>query len=213
MKLTDKVYVLDSTKGSYVYLLDGAEKMLVDTGLSLRGRHIVKELSSLGVALQEIRHILLTHYDLDHIGNVADLAEKTGASVWASETERPYILGEKDRPGFKKHLAKVMPVRKPESVKAFPQDGKFGEITVIPSPGHTPGHVCLLFDGVLFAGDLVENKKGVIKAYPAFWNWDTGRLAQSIREVEKFEFQWIAPAHGVPVKRSFMTHTSAAGTP
>ena len=201
MKITDRVYALDSTKGAYAYIIFGEENILIDTGFSFRGKALLKELTALNINLDDIKHILLTHYDLDHIGNAARLERLTGATLWASEVDRPYILGEKDRPGFKKYLPYVFRVKKPKSINPYPQDGKLDGITIIPTPGHTPGHVCLLFEDVLFVGDLVESQKGTLLPYPSFWNWNTPALKISIKEISHYPFNWICPAHGKPLKR------------
>lgn len=196
--------MLDSAKGSHAYLIFGRETMLVDTGLSFNGDRIVKELESMNVTLNDIKHILLTHYDLDHIGNASKLAALTGADLWASGVDRPYILGEADRPGFKKYLPYIFHVAKPEVVKPYPDNGKLNEVTVIPTPGHTPGHVCLLFEDILFAGDLVENKGGSLIPYPALWNWNTPMMKKSITDVSGYPFKWVCPAHGRPVERGML---------
>jgi glyoxylase-like metal-dependent hydrolase (beta-lactamase superfamily II) len=201
MKISDRVYMLDSTKGSHAYIIFGRETMIVDTGLSFNGDRMLKELASMNIRLTDIKHILLTHYDLDHIGNAARLAELTGAEIWASNVDRPYILGEADRPGFKKYLPYVFRVAKPKPVNSYPDNGMLNEITVIPTPGHTPGHVCLLFEDILFVGDLVENKGGSLKPYPSTWNWNTQRLNKSIVDISGYPFGWICPAHGSPIER------------
>jgi len=72
---------------------------------------------------------------------------------------------------------------------------------VIPTPGHTPGHVCLLYKDVLFAGDLVRTSKGQIEPMQSFINWDTDLSMESIRRVGDLPFKWICPAHGEPAKR------------
>jgi glyoxylase-like metal-dependent hydrolase (beta-lactamase superfamily II) len=201
MKISDRVYALDSTKGAYAYIILGEETTLIDTGLSFKGNSLLKELSSMKIRLQDIKHILLTHYDLDHIGNAARLAELTGAKLWASSVDRPYILGEIDRPGFKKFLPYIFRVKKPKNITPYPQDGKLGDITVIPTPGHTPGHVCLLLEDILFAGDLIENTKGSLVSYPSPWNWNTPVLKSSIKKIAHYPFKWICPAHGNPIER------------
>ncbi|WP_334295950.1 MBL fold metallo-hydrolase, partial [Clostridioides difficile] len=40
---------------------------------------MIKELKTLGIKLTDIKHILLTHHDVDHISNIKLLKEKTGA--------------------------------------------------------------------------------------------------------------------------------------
>ena len=78
---------------------------------------------------------------------------------------------------------------------------KVGNIRIIFTPGHTPGHVCMLFDGVLFAGDLVECKRNKMVPYPNGWNWDTQKLLQSIDRLKSIEYEWVCMAHGTPCNR------------
>jgi glyoxylase-like metal-dependent hydrolase (beta-lactamase superfamily II) len=205
MKINNKVYLLDSTRGSYVYLIIDKETTLIDTGLSWMGKSILNDLEKLNIKPTDIKNILLTHNDLDHIGNAAMLQKLTGAKLWASKDDIPYIIGEKHRPGFKKYLPYIFRVKKPEYVAAYKTDEKIAGIEIIPTPGHTPGHVCLLFEDVLFTGDLVENRKGKLIPYPSGWNWNTSLLLDSIKTVSKYSFQWVCPAHGKPLEKSCIT--------
>ncbi len=201
MKISDDVYLLDSTRGGYVYLVTGAETALIDTGFPWMGKRIIKELDAIGIQPQEIKHILLTHHDIDHIGSVAMLQALTGAAVWASKEDIPYITGELDRHGFKKYLKYFFRVKKPETVKPFAPGQKINGIEVIPTPGHTPGHVCLLFEDVLFAGDLFENKKGSLIPYPPPWNWNDSMMLEAVNNISQLHYKLVCPAHGEPIER------------
>lgn len=101
MRITENIHALDASKGSYVYVIQGKETTLIDTGFSWAGKRMIKEIQSLGIDFKDITNILLTHYDLDHIGNAAKFQKLTDAEIWASKAEIPYIIGEKHRPGFK----------------------------------------------------------------------------------------------------------------
>ncbi len=201
MKITDTVYMLDSTAGSYAYLILGQETMLVDTCFPGRGKKILNELASQNVNPHDLKHILLTHHDGDHIGNVAMLEQASGATVWASAEDIPYIYGQKSRPGIKKYLSFLMRVPPPTHIQPYPQDHCIGEIEVIATPGHTPGHVCLLYQDVLFAGDLLASSKGQLRHSPAWMNWNQTVLSESIKKITPLSFRWICPAHGRPVER------------
>ena len=76
MKVTDNVYALNATKGNYAYLIADKEIVLVDTGRPGQGKGILKELESLNIKPKDIKHILLTHHDVDHIGNPLCLKRK-----------------------------------------------------------------------------------------------------------------------------------------
>lgn len=75
---------------------------------------------------------------------------------------------------------------------------QIGNIKIIHTPGHTPGHVCMIFEDVLFAGDLVKNKNGNIVPYPNPWNWDYKKMIKSIRELDNLKYEWICMSHGTP---------------
>ena len=201
MKITNHVHMLDCTKGSHAYLILGKETILVDTCVPGRGKQILNEVKTLHINPQEIKHILLTHHDLDHIGNAAMLQKATGAQVWASREDIPYILGQKTRHGIKKYLSLVMKAKKPQPINEYPADNRLGEIEIIPTPGHTPGHVSLLFQDVLFAGDLLATKHGIVNPSPPIMTWDRPLLIESIKKILPLSFNVICPAHGDPVIR------------
>jgi glyoxylase-like metal-dependent hydrolase (beta-lactamase superfamily II) len=200
LKVTEEVYALDSTKGNYSYLIMGEETILVDTGRPGQGKGILKDLNLLGVKPGDITHILITHHDVDHIGSLAFLQNATGAKIWASMEDIPYIYGEKSRPGIKKLVSIIMRMEKPENITPYSKNQRIGDIEVIPTPGHTPGHVSLLYKDVLLVGDLFKTSKGKISPMNSFMNWDDEVLAESINKINDYEFKWVCPAHGKPLK-------------
>lgn len=202
MRVTDDVYALDATKGNYAYVVLGEETILIDTGRPGQGNGILKELKSMNINPGDIKHILVTHHDVDHIGNLALLEEETNASIWVSKEDVPYIYGEKNREGIKRLISFIMGIKKPERINSYPEDHNIRDISVIPSPGHTPGHVCLLYKDVLFAGDSVRTSNGQIEPMKSFMNWNTDLSLESIKKIGDLQFKWICPAHGEPVKRN-----------
>lgn len=201
MKVTDEVYALESTKGNYAYLILGEEIILIDTGRPGQGKGLLKELKSLNIKPNDIKHILITHHDIDHIGNLALLEKETDASIWASNEDILYIYGDKNREGIKKLVSFFMRTKKPLNINQYNENQKVGNIEIIPTPGHTPGHVCLLYKDVLFVGDLLRTSKGQLGPMTSFMNWDTPMSKKSIKKVADYHFEWICPAHGEPIKR------------
>lgn len=203
MVLNEHVICLDSTAGfSNCFLVYDNGWILIDTGLGFLGKRILKELDKRKIKPTEIGHILLTHQDADHTGNLKLLQGLTGATVWAHPNEIPFITGEQDMPGFKKYLGKLNAKNKIQDVQPFRPDMRVGNIKVYFTPGHSPGHVCMLFKDMLFVGDLVENKRGQLNPYPKLWNWDTHMLLASIRSLSTVGFNWVCPAHGKPVMQN-----------
>ena len=196
MKITDEVYALESTRGNFAYVILGEGAMLVDTGLPGQGHRILKELGKLNVQPRDVRHIFLTHHDVDHIGNAAYLQQACGAQVWASAIDLVYILGQTPRPWLKRMASRLFDAKVPASIKTYPPENTLEGLTIIPSPGHTPGHVCLLYKDVLFTGDLVVSRRTKLLLSPPFMTWDGEMVEASARNVGKYPFHWVCTAHG-----------------
>jgi glyoxylase-like metal-dependent hydrolase (beta-lactamase superfamily II) len=111
------------------------------------------------------------------------------------------VEGQVPRPGIKRLAAALT------RQKAVAVDDILGHLnteslpglTILPTPGHTPGHVVFLFDGVLFAGDLVMSRQNRLHPSPRILTWNSKRLKESIRLVGAHPFEWICPAHGKPL--------------
>jgi glyoxylase-like metal-dependent hydrolase (beta-lactamase superfamily II) len=71
--------------------------------------------------------------------------------------------------------------------------GALGPFQVVPTPGHTPDHIALLWGRVLFAGDTVLGAGSVFVAPGA------GAMAaylDSLRRLRELDLDVIAPGHG-----------------
>lgn len=201
MEIINNVYQLNSTKGSHVFLIRGDENILIDTGMPGSSKRMLKEINSLGVATKDLQKILLTHHDIDHIGNVGKLQEKTGAEVWAPEADIPYIMGDKNREGIKRLVQKFNREPKPVNINGYEKDQTFGEIQIIPAPGHTPGHSIILYRNVLFVADLFKTKGSEISQLPRVMNRDHQEASKAAAILKDLNYDWICPSHGNPIQR------------
>ena len=109
-----------------------------------------------------IEYVLITHCHFDHVGAVHEL-QAQGAKVIMSRVD--YLLLEMH--GFDFELNGIPGTAvKPFKVDKFVSDGDrlnlCGiEFTVISTPGHTPGGVSYVADGIVFSGDtLFEGSVG-----------------------------------------------------
>jgi glyoxylase-like metal-dependent hydrolase (beta-lactamase superfamily II) len=201
MEVTPRVHLLECTAGSYCYLVLDEEPVLVDTGLPGRADRIIAEIGRLGLAPGDLAHILVTHYDVDHIGNAKALQAATGATLWAPAEDVPYIHGHKRRPGLRRAIGWFVRSPVPQVDRTYEAGQWIGGIEVIPTPGHTPGHVSFRFGDVLFAGDLVTSRSGRLLPSPGILTVDAEALRESLRRVGRLSFDWVCPAHGRPVRR------------
>ena len=233
MKLGDRAESLELTARfwgtrSTIHLVvlwegrDGAT--LIDAGYPGQMPAIERALGDAGVKLTDLKRILLTHQDLDHIGSAEALVAATGAEVFAHAADAPYIQGEK-------RLVKMDPARFEERLKTLPERLRdetrrmiaslpsvkvnrvlqgnellplHGGIDVIATPGHTPGHVCYYVRPlqVLVAGDALRVDDGELKGpSPAATPDMPGALA-SLQNLLSFPIKTVLCYHGGCFDRS-----------
>lgn len=103
-----------------------------------------------------VEAIIATHAHFDHIGAVRDLVLATGAPFLAGEAELPVLKTAAEQALMFFGIA----VPPPPAPDRLLRDGD--ELTlagarfrVAHTPGHSPGHICLLGDGAAFVGDVV----------------------------------------------------------
>jgi hydroxyacylglutathione hydrolase len=125
--------------------------------------------------------ILITHSHWDHLGGVADLAERTGARVYMPRQEALVLANPSD------WFPEVQ--LRPYEADVLLDGGETIELAGIAFetlnvPGHSPGHVAYHAEGALFSGDVLF-AGSVGRTDLPFSDWDT--LLESIRAlVERF---------------------------
>lgn len=116
------------------------------------GESLLQEIENLGLAVEKI---LLTHGHFDHVGAVGLLREKTGAPVYLHPDDVERMLGAR-RQGMLFGLSVQTPP-KPDHLVTDGDSVPFGGLAfrVAHTPGHTPGCVSYIADGMAFVGDLI----------------------------------------------------------
>ncbi len=99
--------------------------------------------------------VWLTHAHLDHVLGVAHVAAATGVPVYLHPADRAlYDHVSEQAAAFGMHAA---PGPAPDRAFVHGDEVRVGGMTfaVRHTPGHSPGSVCLVGDGVVFAGDVL----------------------------------------------------------
>ncbi len=140
MELTELTLGLYQTNCYIVHAPGSKTCCIIDPGYE--AATILHKVEALGL---EVEAILLTHGHFDHVGAVAEIAAETDCHVYLSAADLslpPMITGGKL---YYTHT--------------YPAGGSVAAagltFRVIPTPGHTPGSVCLTCGDVMFSGDTL----------------------------------------------------------
>ncbi|MHB1980157.1 MAG: MBL fold metallo-hydrolase [Sulfobacillus sp.] len=197
VELVPGVFAGPRLRQSNCYLVhDKTLTVLVDAGMPGDHPEISRWLSDSGWRLDAV---VLTHGDVDHRGQVAQLASAAGAEVWAGREERSFLEGSlRPRRLVRRVMARLM---RPVAVDRWlgPEDEVAG-FAVWHTPGHTAGHLSLvrLADRVVIAGDaLVVGRQGPIM--PRSWlNEDQEQATSSAAHLRAIGPSWLLTGHGPP---------------
>ena len=218
MRIADGVYVLPIPRNSQgaagflnlTLILDEQNgNTLVDAGLPGQAEAIGAALVEAGIGVRDLRRIIFTHQDLDHVGSGADLVRQSGARVLAHPADAPHIDGSlrllkpspemlEQRPQMREALERLEPVGIDEHLEDGDRLDLAGGTRVIFTPGHTPGHLCLYLERskVLVAGDALTAEGGHLNGPNPSMTLEMRPAMQSIRRLADLEIDTIVCYHG-----------------
>ena len=137
------------------------------------------------LAGKTLKAILLTHGHFDHVGAVKELVAETGCDVYihAAEASMPPMVTA--GPLYFTHTYD-------EGDTVSPIAGL--ELTVLHTPGHTPGSVCLLMGREMFSGDTLFACSFGRTDLPG---GDPRKMMESLRRLASLQGNFfIHPGHG-----------------
>lgn len=142
------------------YLIKGKEKyILFDTDWAGTFERFCQAIKSIGIQIQDIEYLFLSHFHPDHMGIAGQLAE-LGIKIVVVDIQKDFVhfsdeifVKEKNKSFIPIDDAKVILISIDESRSFFEKLGIQGEI--IETPGHSDDSVSIwLDDGMLLVGDL-----------------------------------------------------------
>lgn len=165
-KITDTVHHLPDVVGGPTLIVGDDYVTLVDAGLPGDEEEILGAIESLGRERSDLKHILITHADPDHVGGLAVIASATGAQIYAGPHEADVIEGKK--PARNGETLEGVPV--PNRVEPGETIPLHGGIQAVETHGHTLGHIAYFLpsESVLIAGDCMTNTEGVTGSLPQY---------------------------------------------
>jgi hydroxyacylglutathione hydrolase len=153
-----------------------------------------------------IDEIVLTHCHYDHTAHIAEIRAITGAKI---------SIHREDAAGLSNDLLSSAMLfgekAAPVNVDRLLIEGdRIRDLTVIHTPGHTPGSICLYHEGeeVLISGDTVFTHGSFGRFDLPGGNLPALRL--SLKKISGFAVQGVYPGHGEPVREGGSRHVTAA---
>lgn len=169
--------------------------LLADVGLPGSVDQLSVHIDELGYDWTDVWAVVLTHHDGDHVGALPGVLDRTDAVVFAPREEVPYVDGREE------------PLKGGESV-GVPVDVELtggvtvrtdaGPMRVVETPGHTPGHVSLVFPeaGLLVAGDALTAPGDALAGPNEEFTLDAEAATESVGKLAAFDVDRTLCYHG-----------------
>lgn len=191
----------DLTDSCYL-IRNGDKHLLWDTGLpgDLVGktlttgvytvsveRSLADQLADLGLTPADIDYVGVSHYHFDHIGQLADFA---GATLLIGADDMAAVKAAAPSSGIDpKPFAPWLDAGKSEMVAGDKDVFGDGTVTMIDTPGHTPGHHALLVrlpesGNLLLTGDLYHFEEQIVNRGVPQFNTDR---ADTLASMDRFD--------------------------
>jgi glyoxylase-like metal-dependent hydrolase (beta-lactamase superfamily II) len=144
-----------------------------------RERTLASQLAALGVKPENVTHLAVSHTHGDHVGNATAFPRST---LLVQKPEHEAALAASPRP-----------FRDDQRLELLAGDRDVfgdGSLTILSTPGHTPGHQSLLVKlpktgALLLTGDLVHFRRMWDERIVPSFNFDREQSLASIERVQK----------------------------
>jgi glyoxylase-like metal-dependent hydrolase (beta-lactamase superfamily II) len=208
-------------KHVHAYLLEEPDGWtLVDCGLALPDAdetfaQLAREVS--------VSRIVITHMHPDHVGGAAQARDATGATVYEGELDYAqcvHVWGNPEWPrviaawflraGVPERVANELIeagfayapfIRYADDPVPLRAGDRIGGWAVVETPGHADGHLCLVRDRVVIAGDHVLPRiTPAVGLYPDSRPDPLGDYMGSLERIARLDARLALPGHGDPIE-------------
>ena len=224
MKLAPNLYRIgNDIVAAYLVVTDDGITV-IDAGLAGHWRDLEHELAELGRKLEDIRGVVLTHGDTDHIGFAERLRLQTGVPVYIHSADAARAQGTQRykpapgsaggmRPGplarFLAYSVRKQGWRTTYLTDVVPvADGDVldlpGSPRIIGLPGHSPGSVAVHVPAAkaLFVGDALTTRNvlsGKSGLQPSPFTDDPAQALETLDRLTPLtDVECVLPGHGTP---------------
>lgn len=211
MQITPHFHVIPLGIVNAFLLVEENQLTLIDAGLPKNEQKILKYLAGIGRQPKDLKQILITHADGDHIGSAKALRDLTGARIYASRFEAecaakgmPPREPQTENPLLKllfSFTAKMF-LFAPTTVDHIVKEGDtlpiLGGLQVISTPGHTPEHVSFYSatQQLLIAGDSLRSSRDKLYNAVSPFTWDATKQNESVHKQASLKPNIVGVGHG-----------------
>ncbi len=192
-------YYINSPAKAGIYVRENSEAYLIDSGGDKdAGKKILKILNANG---WNLKGIINTHSNADHIGGNRYLQKQTGCKIFTSGMELPFVNYPLMEPAFlyggypcRDLRHKFLLADESEAVdvsdESFPK-----ELEVIPLPGHFFQMIGIRTpDNTVFLADCLSSLE-TLEKYQVSFIYDVEKYLETLDMVGKMEARLFVPAH------------------
>lgn len=220
MELTPRIHRIgnDLVAAHLLVLPEGIT--IIDAGLPGHWNDLQRELTAIGRTVADIRGVVLTHGDSDHIGFAERLRRDHDVPVFVHSADAARARGEEStKPAWgglrilpmvrfmaysmRKGGLRTHPVAEVQELTDSQVLDLPGAPEIIGLPGHSPGSIAIHVPAVsaVFVGDalttghVLTGRKG---PQPAPFTDDPATATASLSRLEDLDVDWVIPGHGAP---------------